>query len=156
MKAKPHPANTRKPEVFKDLNQSKQRVKFEESSIEKQTSKESWSKLVNSDFEILNELKSPGSKVKQVDSKDLQIILNQMKELKEENLILKKRLAKKDQKDGKEHRSESKIKKSKNIEGKGIKKYCKVCIQLLSKGFTTRFCPTHGHSFKLQNSLNLI
>ena len=85
MKAKPHPANTRKPEVFKDLNQSKQRVKFEESSIEKQTSKESWSKLVNSDFEILNELKSPSSKVKQVDSKDLQIILNQMKELKEEN-----------------------------------------------------------------------
>jgi NADH pyrophosphatase NudC (nudix superfamily) len=144
-----HPPSKKHPEPPKDLNLSNQR--FDESSIERRTSKESWSKLLNSDLEILNQLKSPSVKFKPVESKDLQNILNEMQNLKLENQILRKKL------EGKNRKNFKSLSRARaRVEKNGKLKHCKTCAQLLSRGFTTRFCPTHGHSFKLLSSASLI
>lgn len=147
--AKSRPNSVEKTQNSKDSHKSQGRARFEESSIEKDTSKGSWSKLIKTELEILEELKSPGTKsVKQ--GKDLEIlnILLEMKNLKEENKILKQRLAKRNEK--------TPLRKKKDEfvlakESGGRLKHCKMCAKLLSKGFTTRFCPTHGHFYKVSS-----
>jgi hypothetical protein len=72
-------------------------------------------------------------------------LLNELSNLKSENLILKQCLAVKVPKGFRDY---SKIARRVRMQTPNRQKPCSVCSKLLSKGFTTRFCPTHGFQFK--------
>lgn len=146
----------RKSPIDCEISGLKNKSKLDESSIEKNNSKESWSKLINTDLEILKEFRSPSSRgfgrkssnefMGDMESK---VVLHELNSLKKENKQLKRELQKK--KTGKTPRCESKAsRKTEDLnETKNNRtKHCPVCVKLLSKGYTTRFCPTHGRSFK--------
>lgn len=150
--AKSRPDSVEKTQNSRDSHKSQGRARFEESSIEKDTSKGSWSKLIKTELEILEELKSPGTKsVKQ--GKDLEVlnILLEMKNLREENKILKQKLAKRNERPPKTPSRRRKDEFNLEKEPGGRLKHCKMCAKLLSKGYTTRFCPTHGHFYKVNS-----
>ena len=153
---------TKSPDEINKFGFSRNKNKFDESSIEKNNSKESWSKLINTDLEILKELRSPVNKntdkPKAANEQspieiEPKLILSELNTLKEENKFLKMQLKKRNYKTP---RSESRVSKKNDIDlnetNKNSRtKHCKVCAKLLSKGYTTRFCPIHGHSFKTLN-----
>lgn len=61
--------------------------------------------------------------------------------LKKENRMLRKMLA------GKSKTPERQRFRLRRIEGRNTslrRSFCKTCTRLLSKGYTTRFCPAHG------------
>ena len=162
-KVKPGSARTTKsPDDFNKSGFSRNRHKLEESSIEKNNSKESWSKLINTDLDILKELRLPssrGGQGKEINEQlgvieiEPKLILQELSTLKEENKYLKLQLNKKHRKTPRsESRISRKLEENMNETSKNNRtKYCKVCVKLLTKGYTTRFCPVHGHSFKSLN-----
>ena len=162
LSSKTRPASgrvTKTPEDFNKSIQSKNKHKLDESSIEK-NSKESWSKLINTDLEILQELKCSSAKtpniMKIINEKNYgfdvepKSILNELSSLKEENKLLKMQLKKKNSRlPRSESRNSRKLEENLNETSKNSRtKYCKVCVKLLTKGYTTRFCPVHGHNLK--------
>lgn len=167
LRAKSRPLSSRvnkTPESFQKAVVLSNKAKFDESSIERNTSKDSWSKLINTDLDILKDLTSPKAKCTkskkavshrasdtEINSKS---IVNELNKLKEENKLLKLQIRKKT---NKTPRSESRISRKPDICSVNVSKFnrgkhCKICAKLLSKGYTTRFCPTHGHSFKVINN----
>lgn len=167
LKSKSRPLSSRVNKTSESFNiaiNSNNKAKFDESSIERNTSKNSWSKLINTELDILKDLTSPKavctnpkkSASERVSEGEIKpkFIKDELKKLKEENKHLKIQLRRKA---ARTPRSDSKISKkqevdfvniSKNIRGK----HCKICAKLLSKGYTTRYCPTHGHSYKAMNN----
>jgi len=81
-------------------------------------------------------------------------ILQEMKALEEENKLLKRKLARKTEPTPREQSRKRQSKNSAVKEGTHRVKHCKVCAKLLSKGFTTRFCPSHGHTYKLNRNIS--
>lgn len=75
-----------------------------------------------------------------------------MNALKEENKLLKQKLARKTEPTPRSQSRKRESKKSPIKEVTNRVKHCKMCVKLLSKGFTTRFCPTHGHTYKLNRN----
>ena len=149
-------------DYFNKCEFSRNRQGLEESSIEKNNSKESWSKLINTDLDILKELRSPssrGGRGKGINEKvgvieiEPKVILQELSTLKEENKYLKLQLSKNNRKTPRsESRISRKMEDTINETNKNNRtKHCKVCVKLLTKGYTTRFCPVHGHSFKSLN-----
>lgn len=160
LKNKTKPSSTKVIQISHELDVSnclRNNSRLQESSIEKNSSKNSWSKIIGSDTDIFEDKNigngdSPSTKKSLKQTNINEKVLKQLKKLREENKYLKFQL----RKDSKGPRSESKDLKRPESQKSTRGKVCEVCIKLLSKGYTTRYCPIHGLTSKIQNKSYII
>lgn len=134
---------------------SRKHEKNLDSTLEKNLSKDSWSKFITSDFETIKDIKISQSKtpssVKGKSDKALvepQALLQELSMLKSENRELKVQL-KRQRLRSRRSENEKSLEFRDAAGGSVRNKHCEVCSKLLAKGFTTKYCPLHGYPKRL-------
>lgn len=116
----------------------------EESLLIRSSSQETWPADSIDSVELKNRMRNcarvKGSKCRQ---KKINVysLLSVIAELKKENRMLRQMLADKSKTP---ERSRFRLRR---VEGRSTplrRSFCETCTRLLSKGYTTRFCPVHG------------